>query len=115
MPIDIASQSDGKVLIVHLSGTLHKQDYTAFTPVVEDAIRRNGKVRMLVEMKDFHGWSVSALWEDIKFDVKHFLHFQRLAMVGDKAWEKGMAVFCKPFTSAEIRYFPFEREVEARV
>ena len=30
---------------------------------------------------------------------------ERLAMVGETAWEKGMAVVCKPFTMAKIRYF----------
>ncbi len=26
-------------------------------------------------------------------------------MIGEKKWEKGMSVFCKPFTTAKIRYF----------
>jgi hypothetical protein len=43
------------------------------------------------------------LWEDIKFSVKHFADIERLAMVGDKKWQRGMAAFCKPFTKATIR------------
>jgi hypothetical protein len=27
---------------------------------------------VLFEMSDFHGWDMAALWDDIKFDVKHF-------------------------------------------
>ena len=76
---------------------------------MEKAIQEHGKVRLLVEMRDFHGWGVGALWEDIKFDAKHFCDFERIAMVGDKQWEKGMAVFCKPFTTAKIRYFPADQ------
>ena len=30
---------------------------------------------------------------------------QRLAIVGETKWEKGMAVFCRPFTTAKIKYF----------
>jgi hypothetical protein len=30
---------------------------------------------------------------------------ERVALVGDKAWEKWMAAVCKPFTMAKIRYF----------
>jgi hypothetical protein len=26
-------------------------------------------------------------------------------MVGETKWQQGMAVFCKPFTTAKIRYF----------
>jgi hypothetical protein len=29
----------------------------------------------------------------------------RLAMVGDRIWEHGMNLFCRPFTCAEVRYF----------
>lgn len=55
-----------------------------------------------------------ALWEDVKFDVKHFNDIERLAIVGESAWEKWMAAFCKPFTTAKIRYFPAEQLAEAR-
>jgi hypothetical protein len=63
-------------------------------------------------MQDFHGWEASALWQDIKFDFKHFADIERLAMVGDKKWEKWMSDFCRPFTTAKIRYFGKE-EAEA--
>ncbi len=68
-------------------------------------IAKHGTIRVLFDMRDFHGWSVGALWEDIKFDVKHFKDIDRLAVVGDRTWEKWMATFCRPFTSADIRYF----------
>ena len=56
-------------------------------------------------MCGFHGWEAGALWEDIKFDMKHYRDIERLALVGESKWEKGMSVFCKPFTTAKIRYF----------
>ena len=54
------------------------------------------------------------LWEDIKFDLKHFNHIERLAMLGESKWEKGMAAFCKPFTTAKIRYFDSKDAAAAR-
>jgi hypothetical protein len=56
-------------------------------------------------MENFHGWTAGALWEGLKFDIKHFKDIERIAMVGEKAWEKGMATFCKPFITAKSRYF----------
>lgn len=38
-------------------------------------------------------------------DVKHFNDIERLAIVGDSKGEKGMAIFCKPFTTATVRHF----------
>lgn len=58
-----------------------------------------------LKIVDFHGWEGAALWDDIKFDLKHFSDIERLAMVGDRGWEKGMSLFCRPFTTAKICYF----------
>ena len=37
-----------------------------------------------------------------------------IAMVGEEKWQKGMSVFCKPFTAAKIRYYDHTRIEEAR-
>jgi hypothetical protein len=65
---------------------------------------------MLLELIDFHGWTVGAAWEDTKFGFRHFNDIRRLAIVGDKDWEKGMAFFCKAFTTAKVRYFDANKE-----
>ena len=105
MAVQLQQQSDSKIVEINLSGKLTKEDYQQFVPQIEQQIREHGKIRVLFQMSDFHGWKAGALWEDIKFDVKHFSDIERLAMIGDKAWEKGMSVFCKPFTTAKIRFF----------
>ena len=55
------------------------------------------------------------MWDDIKFDMTHFSDIDRLAMVGDRKWEKGMSIFCRPFTTAKIRYFDHTAVAEARI
>jgi hypothetical protein len=114
MSVELHEEAGGKVLVINLSGKLTKEDYETFVPEVERLIGQQGKLRMLVRMHDFHGWTMSALWEDIKFDWKHFRHIERLAMVGERRWEAGMAVFCKPFTAATIRYFDQAKADEAQ-
>lgn len=103
--INLEEKAGHKILVVRASGKLSKEDYGHFIPAVERLIKEQGKIRLLFVMHDFHGWEAGALWEDIKFDVKHFADIERLALVGEKKWEEWMAEFCKPFTSAEIRYF----------
>jgi hypothetical protein len=113
MAVHLEEAAAGKVLVVNLSGKLSKADYQHFVPEVERLIEQHGKLRLLVRMHDFHGWSLGALWEDIKFDLKHFRHIERLALVGDRKWEAGMAAFCKPFTTATVAYFDESRADEA--
>jgi hypothetical protein len=40
---------------------------------------------------------------------------ERLAVIGEKKWEKGMTTFCKPFTTAKIRYFEKDQGAEAQI
>jgi len=112
--IELENSASGEVLEVHLSGKLEKADYETFSPIVEGMIKEHGKVRMLVILDDFHGWKMGALWEDIKFDVKHFNDVERLALVGETKWEKGMATFCRPFTTAKVKFFPHDQLADAR-
>ncbi len=112
--VTLKETADSKVLEIQLTGKLAKEDYSQFVPAVERLVQAHGKIRVLVEMHNFHGWSAGALWEDIKFDAKHFRDIERVAIVGEKKWQHGMAVFCKPFTAAKIRYFERAAIAEAR-
>ena len=114
MSFVITEHAEGQVVEIQLTGKLSKEAYEKFVPMTEAKIAEYGKVRMLVIMHDFHGWEAGALWEDIKFDFKHFNHIERLAIVGESKWEKGMTVFCRPFTTAKIKYFDHDELGAAR-
>jgi hypothetical protein len=114
MGVELLKDPSTKVVSVHATGKLTKEDYERFVPEIETIVKEQGKIRVLFEMHDFHGWQASALWEDIKFDLKHFADIERLAIVGEKRWEQGMAAFCRPFTSAKIKYFDHSLIEEAR-
>jgi hypothetical protein len=104
-PVTLREANGGKVLEIQLTGKLAKEDYEQLVPAVERLLKEHGQIRILVEMRDFHGWTAGALWQDLKFDAKHFKDIERVAMVGETKWQHGMAVFCKPFTTATVRYF----------
>ena len=104
----------GKLTHVKVTGKLTKEAYEKLVPVVDQQIQEHGKLRILFETHDFHGWTAGALWEDLKFDFKHWKDIERLAIVGESKWEAGMAVFCKPFTMAKVRYFDHAKLEEAK-
>ncbi|BCB27442.1 hypothetical protein SKTS_23280 [Sulfurimicrobium lacus] len=114
MSMQLNEENGGKLLVVHVSGKLVKADYEQFVPAVERLVRQHGKLRILFDMTDFHGWEASAAWEDFKFGVEHFADIERIAMVGEKQWQHAMATFGKPFTKAKIRYFDHADAAEAR-
>ena len=114
MSIQLEQENNGKVLAIRVSGTLTKTDYELLTPEFERLIRQHGKLRILFDMTQFHGWDASAGWEELKLDIKHHAHMERVAMVGEKRWEHVMATFWKPFTTATIRYFDHAAAAAAR-
>ncbi|MBS0204848.1 MAG: STAS/SEC14 domain-containing protein [Planctomycetes bacterium] len=114
MSFVLSEKLDGKLIEVQVTGKLTKEAYEEFVPITEAAIQKYGKVRILFIMHDFHGWDAGAVWEDLKFDLKHFTHIERLAIVGETKWEHGMAIFCRPFTTAKMKYFDRTNLEQAR-
>ena len=103
--IETIETSSPKVLGMKVCGKLHDEDYKKFVPLVDAEIAREGKVNVLAQFHDFHGWDAKALWDDIKFSATHCTKITRIALVGEKSWERWMANVCKPFTMAKVRYF----------
>ncbi|QDT60496.1 hypothetical protein SV7mr_30190 [Stieleria bergensis] len=112
MSVELSEVQHGNILEIQFTGKLDIEAYESFLPSVESQIKECGKIRILFSMHDFHGWDAGAMWQDIKFDAKHFNDIERLAIVGETKWEHGMAIFCKPFTTAKIRYFD-QSDIEA--
>ncbi len=81
--------SAGKQLHLKATGKLTTEMYQTFVPLFEQLISSHGKIRVLFEMHDFHGWTTGALWEDLKFDFQHWKDIERLALVGESKWEQG--------------------------
>jgi len=94
-----------KIVTLVFREKLTKEDYELFVPQLEGLMDQEKTIRILVEFQDFQGWTLGALWEDTKFGARHFNDIDRLAVVGDRQWEKFLTVFIKPFTTATVRYF----------
>lgn len=114
MTIELTENTEARLLEVKASGKLSAADYETLEPGVEKLIQDSGKIKILFIMHDFHGWEIGAVWEDIKFATKHCRDIERVAMVGEKTWEKWMATICKPFTMSSVKYFDVGEDEAAR-
>ena len=101
-------------LALEVHGRLQREDYDQLVPITEERIRQHGKIELLVDVTDFQGWSPAALWEELKFDVKHYGDLTKLAIVGSEGDQEWIATVSKPFTSADVRFFPESEIVAAR-
>ena len=56
-------------------------------PAIDAAVAAEGKVRLLAQFEDFHGWDMHAAWDDFRLGMKHYGDFEPIAMVGDRKWQ----------------------------
>lgn len=97
--------ADKNIVYTVAEGKLTDEDYNRIIPLLQERLETYDKIRWFFEMRDFKGWSFSALWKDLKFSLKNRENLEMIAMVGDKKWEKELTELMKPFTEAEVKFF----------
>jgi hypothetical protein len=110
----LSIQLEHNIIYTMAEAKLTDEDYDRLIPLLEEKIRSFGKIRWYFEMKEFEGWSLSAMWRDLKFDFRNKENLERIAMVGNKEWEKQLTQLMKPFTGASIKYFDSSEHEEAK-
>ncbi len=113
MPLEMEELAAGQILRVSVSGNLTTQDYRPFVAEAESLIAHWGELRLLIELHEIKGFSLVAMWEDLKFDLQHFGDITKLAVVGEKQWHIWMTELCKPFISGETHFFSSSHADEA--
>ena len=111
MPVDVVEEP-GRLLRVRITGRLQYAEFSRLQVVLEDVIRRLGKVKILIALDGFEGWEASGGWEDSSFQEQHDEDIEKMAFVGDPQWKEEMFAFtAKPFRPVAIEYFdPAEME-----
>jgi len=55
---------------IEVSGRLEHQDYERVLPELERIVGQ-GNARVLLELRDFKGFTPKALVDELKFDIRH--------------------------------------------
>src|SRR5258706_9114243 len=95
-------ECSGRLVALRVAGKLTKEDMVSVAPPVEEKIRENGKVDLLCDMTDLHGWSLGGVWAGLKFYAKHAKDFRRVAGPTGKTPHRVLWSILKTFTSTEI-------------
>ena len=110
--LEFLEGSGGNVVGVRIAGKVTGDDMKCMYGRAEQAIEETGSVRLLVRIAGFGGVEAEALWEKLKFTLAHLKHIERMAAVGDKAWEKWWVTFAGSVVPTKVRYFD-EGEIDA--
>lgn len=101
------------IVALKISGTLTKEDYLSIIPTLEAKMKQFGKIRFYAEVENLGMPTLSALWEDIKFDYKHYRDFSHVAVVGEPDWMASLTKLTAPLVPAEVRVFGNEEKSTA--
>lgn len=87
-------------------------DYEKIHPLIHNIINTGKKVRWYFEMDDCLISNSTGFWEDgiieVNYGKMNFTHsedIEKIAIVGNKKWEKWMRSVMKPFIKARVMYF----------
>ena len=99
------TRDEGNLVTVRATGKLTQEDYDQLIPAWERVIAEKGSMRMLFVMEDFHGWEPGAAWDDFRFGTSHSAQVERVAMVGEKKWQRWLTKIGSVFLHERVRYF----------
>lgn len=101
------------VIELTASAKLTDRDYEQLLPVIDHLLELHSKPKFKIILDDFKGWELSALWSDLKYDLKHGREFGPMAVIGEDISQKWLAQFSDIFFPSDIRYFDHDAEREA--
>jgi len=88
-------------------GKLTHRDYEIISPMIDKAVLNveAPEIKALFDATEFEGWELRAAWDDLSLGLKHGKEFSKLAIVGNKPWEKYLSKIADWFVTGEVAYF----------
>lgn len=107
LSIGIERSDDDFFLSLKAQGKLTHKDYEIITPMIDSALAevREPKVKALIDGTELEGWEPQAAWDDFKLGLKHGNEFVKIAIYGDKGWQKAISKIASWFIFGEVQYF----------
>jgi hypothetical protein len=89
----------------HLSGTITQEDVKLAQREIRSVLDRYGKVRLLIHLGDLEIPQAAAAWQDLKYTQVYLTDVERMAVVGDDAWQAWVTKVVDLPTQGKIRFF----------
>ncbi|MGI9473652.1 MAG: STAS/SEC14 domain-containing protein [Rubripirellula sp.] len=96
----------GDVIAVRLLGKLEPSAYDGVDDDISNLMSHSSNVRLVIDLREFDGWSgLAALGDHLSLIREHRRTPQRVAVVGDKSWQRLAEKILSKFVNAETRFF----------
>ena len=106
----------GNIQWFRFMGKLTEEDYADnLIPELVRALEQYKKIRLLVQVESFGGWTEGGAWEELK-GWPQFSKVERMAIVADDSWDEWMTWMVRItgiFTGLSVKFFKTGRIEEA--
>ena len=99
------AESSGSVVGYKIAGKVTAEDYQQLDPQVQALVDQYDQVCLLLDLQEFAGEEAKAWLPDLKFGHRFHDKIARMAIVGDKRWEKWIAALADPFYAKDAKFF----------
>ena len=94
------------VVTVRLLGKLDPGAYDGVNEEIDNIMSHTEHVRLVLDLLEFDGWSgLAALGDHLSLVRVHYRVPERIAIVGDKAWQKMAGKIMARFVNAQTMFF----------
>jgi hypothetical protein len=101
----ISIQNEGNLGVVGVFGEFELADYKRFEEEVARQLKTQGRVNLLVDLRDMVDYTVDVALEDIRFTRAHAHERGRIAILSERETVRWMALLSQLFLDAEIQVF----------
>lgn len=104
----ISIQNEGTLGIVGVFGEFGLADYRRFEEEVGRQLQAQGRVNLILDLRDMVDYTVDVALEDIRFTRSHARDRGRIAILSERETVKWMALLSQLFLDVEIQVFADE-------
>ncbi|PWJ42101.1 SpoIIAA family protein [Sediminitomix flava] len=114
--VHIIDNLPNDVLGFQLTKIITGEDYeNIIIPAVEAAFSERKNLRLLYFLdQEFEKFEGAALWDDTKVGLKHYTHWEKIAIVTDSKLLKESLMIAGFFTPGEFQFFSISELAEAK-
>jgi len=104
----ISIQAEGKLTVAAVFAEFELADYKRFEQEVMRQIAAQGRVDLLIDLRDMLGFTVDVALEDIRFTREHAHDIGRIAILSERDAVAWTALLAQLFVDTEIKVFDDE-------
>lgn len=110
----LSIQIENNLLKIEIKSKLTKDDFIKIGDEADKLIKMYGKIHLLLNAHDFHGWeNFSALKTHLNFVKNHHEKVEKIAFIPGYMWQRCLIYFVSILVEPEIKVFDKNRLSEA--